>query len=215
MVYSNSLASDGRSLVLDTSVLINLHGCTLGEPILEALPNNILVAGVVVEELESETSRRNGEHSFLNKLIGNGKVERVELTKDETSLFQRLVAGSSSLDDGEAATIAVAYNRQVLPVVDERRGRNWISESSMTVPTCWSLDLLLHPQVKAALGAARVVEAVYLALRNARMRVPDEFCDDVVALIGEERAIECNCLPGYKRRKQAWESRSKREGKNK
>ena len=70
MSCSSSLSDITNPLVLDTSVLINLHACKYGERILAAIPNDILVPEIVAGELEHETSRRNGEHDFLYSLVG-------------------------------------------------------------------------------------------------------------------------------------------------
>ena len=79
MTYSSSITNDSRPLVLDTSVLINLHACKYGEHILSALPNEILVPEIVVSELEHETSRSNGEYRFVQNLIADRIVKSVEL----------------------------------------------------------------------------------------------------------------------------------------
>jgi hypothetical protein len=59
-------------LVHDTRVLINLHACKYRERILAAMPNDTVIPDIVAGELEHETSRRNGEFSFLNSIIANG-----------------------------------------------------------------------------------------------------------------------------------------------
>ena len=108
MAFSSSLTDDLRPLVLDTSVLINLHACTYGGRILRAVPNDIFVSRIVANELEHETSRKNGEHSFLHGLLSGGEVILADMTDDEYALFAELTSGFPSIDDGEAATIAVA-----------------------------------------------------------------------------------------------------------
>jgi hypothetical protein len=52
----------------------------------------------------------------------------------------------------------------------------------------------------AALGDQSALEALYLALRDGRMRIPSESADGVIALIGMERSQDCTCLPGYRER---------------
>jgi hypothetical protein len=49
--------------------------------------------------------------------------------------------------------------------------------------------------VLAALGNTAVADAVFDALRFARMRVPPSLLKWVVDLIGAERAAMCECLP--------------------
>lgn len=78
---------------------------------------------IVAAELEHETSRKNGDHGFLHGLIAGGKVTVAGMTDAEYELFATLSGGSPSLDDGEAATIAIAARRSLRAVVDERKGR--------------------------------------------------------------------------------------------
>lgn len=183
MSYSSSLIDVADSLVLDTSVLINLHACMYGERILSALPNHIVISDVVAGELELEASRRDGEYSFLNSLITNGIVTLVSLTETEFEVFQTLTSTTPSLDDGEAATIAVAACRNYLPVLDERKGRSRVPANCDGNLPCWSLDIFQHPQVIEILGVPDSTEALYLALRKGRMRVHEDHCDHVVGLI--------------------------------
>jgi len=204
MTYSSSLISETRPLVLDTSVLINLHGCKFGERILAAIPNLIAVPEVVAEELENETSRENGEHGFLSSLVEAAKVSIVPLEDEELEIFVRLVTASPSLGDGEAATIAIAATRLYCPVIDERRGRSRAAELMSGIEPAWTLDLLLHSQALSDLGAVQHADALYFALRDARMRIHDTHCDHVVDLIGARRALDCHSLPNYKLRRVDW-----------
>jgi len=198
MSCSSSLIDIVDPLVLDTSVLINLHACKYGERILRAVPNDIIIPEIVVGELEHETSRRNGEYSFLHTLMANGIVMLADLTDAEYEIFHELTSVSPSLDDGEAATIAVAAARNFLPVIDERRGRARALVKARS--PAWSLDIFRHPMAATILGDQSTIDAIYLALRDGRMRIPLEAVEDVIALIGMERSRDCTCLPGYRER---------------
>lgn len=92
MSCSSSLIDIRAPLVLDTSVLINLHASKYGERILSAIPNDMVVPQIVAGELEHETSRRNGEYSFLHALVSGGLVTLANLTDAEyqTSTNSRL-----------------------------------------------------------------------------------------------------------------------------
>lgn len=197
MTYSSYLAYDPRPLVLDTSVLVNLHACTYGERVLMAIPNEIIIPQIVANELEHETSRSNGEHSFLQGLVASGKVTLADMTDEEYELFAELTAGSPSLDDGEAATIAIAVQRRHLAVIDERKGRA-CATTLLDIEPGWSLDLLRHPSVLNEMGVNCALDALYLALRDGRMRVPSAYREDVLNWIGIERAIDCSSLPNFK-----------------
>ena len=74
MTYSSSLTDNGRPLVLDTSVLINLYACAYGDRILAAIPNDIIVPHVVACELRQETSRNDGEREFLRGLVASRRA---------------------------------------------------------------------------------------------------------------------------------------------
>ena len=200
MSCSSSPIDIADPLILDTSVLINLHACKYGERILTSIPNDVVVSAIVAGELEHETSRQNGEHRFLRDLVTGGIVTLASMTDAEYEIFHELASTSPSLDDGEAATIAIAAARHFLPVIDERRGRSRASMLMTTRTPAWSLDLFRHPTVIAVIGDQPALEALYLALRDGRMRIPAESGDDVIALIGMERSRDCSCLPGYRDR---------------
>lgn len=207
MTYSSSITNYQAPLVLDTSVLINLHACRCGGRILCALANEILVPEIVVSELKHETSRSNGEHQFVKDLVADKIVKVVDLDEDGYEIFGSLVVGSSTLGDGEAATIATAARLDCMPVIDDQKGRNQSQVHVADKLPAWSIDLFCHPKVVAELGERLGINSLYLALHDGRMRIHEDHCDYVVNLIGAHRAIKCVSLPGYKVRRLQWEER--------
>jgi hypothetical protein len=163
------------------------------------------VPEIVASELEHETSRSNGEYQFVQDLIADGIVKVVALDKIGYEIFEKLVLGSPSLDDGEAATIATAVGQNYLPVIDDQKGRNMSQIHLANKSPAWTLDLFCHPQVVADLGEKLSINSLYYALHDGRMRVHENHCAYVVSLIGARRAIECPSLPGYKMRRHQWE----------
>lgn len=206
MTFSNSLADTTSPLILDTSVLINLHASRHGEIIIAALPHEVLVPETVVGELNHPTGQSNGEAAFVSHILSTGIAKSISLSDEEYAVFQSIVAGTNSLGDGEAASIALAAHREHFIAMDDRKGRNQARSMSERINLCWSLDLFLLQGVEVALGAEATAEAVFLALRDGRMRIHDSHCDHVVNLIGIERALVCTSLPGYRTRKSQWES---------
>jgi|TARA_R100000005_G_scaffold49016_1_gene23512 predicted nucleic acid-binding protein len=204
MTCLSSLSDTLTPLVPDTSVLINLHACTFGEQVLRAIPNDIVLPETVVAELNHETSHANGENGFIQRLISGNVVKVVQMDDAAARLFETMIRSPGSLDDGEAATIAVAVSQGFQPVVDERKGRARAQDLMNGQAPAWSLDLLVHPAVQSALVGDGYIEAVYLALREGRMRIDEERCDAVVQLIGIERAKDCTSLPGFKARRESW-----------
>ena len=205
MMYSSSLDRDLRPLVLDTSVLINLHCSTYGDRILASLPNLVYVPEIVAQELDyGRGRRRGGEYQFLQDMSATRRVRLVAMNDREFELYQTLISGSQSLDDGEGATIAISASRGLIPVVDERKGRSRCQEVMPEIAPAWSLDLLRHEGVVKALGMPESIECLFLALRDGRMRIDPNHCEEVATLIGAERALNCFCLPNYKYRRPRW-----------
>ncbi len=193
MNFLSSVTDEELVLVIDTSVLISLYACTYGEQILSAIPNKIIVPQIVVSEFERGTQDKNFLPTLANKKI----VELSELTDEEDELFEKFIL---TLDDGESATIAIAINRNILPVIDERKGRGFLIGLNANIVAGWSLDLIRHSKVISKLGSPDDLEALFLALYESHMRIPEERAEEIIALIGEDRARKCTCLPGYKRR---------------
>ncbi len=204
MTCLSSLFDTLTPLVPDTSVLINLHACTFGEQVLRAIPNDVILPETVVAELNHETSHANGENGFIQRLITENVVKVVQMDETAYRIFEALICSPGSLDDGEAATIAIAAAKGFLPVVDERKGRARARELLNGQYPAWSLDLLIHPAVQEAIPDGNYIEAVYLALREGRMRIDEGQCEAVAGLIGFDRALKCYSLPGFKKRKSSW-----------
>jgi predicted nucleic acid-binding protein len=193
MNFSSSLTDAQLALVIDASVLISIHSCTYGKEILSAIPNEIIVPKIVAAEFERGTE----DKMFLPELVRAEIVAVHETNDDEDEIFEKLI---TTLDDGESATIAIAINRNFLPIIDERKGRAHAIALRSSLEPGWSLDLLRHSQVISTLGELKAIEALFLALRESHMRIPEERADQIIALIGSDRAKECTCLPGYRKR---------------
>ncbi len=110
MTFSSSLANVPRPLVLDTSVLINLHACSYGDRVLTAVANDIVVPDIVAAELGHETSRLNGDDSFLHSLIDRGKVHVASMTDVEYEPSPH-----------PSATVANGYRRRLPRRIIRRR----------------------------------------------------------------------------------------------
>jgi predicted nucleic acid-binding protein len=188
------------TLVVDTSAVINLYASKHGEAILSALPAKIIIPQMVSQELEKEASRSTGESDFVKGLACQGLVTIADMSDEEAETFLELTSIYPTLDDGEAATIAIAVSRNFIPVLDERKGRKRAAAMLMLSVPWWSIDLFRHSLVVDALGDKDANEALFLALFRGRMRIPAEQAGLVIDLIGVERAKLCTCLPNYSKR---------------
>ena len=183
-------------VVADTSVIINLNATGCADAILRALPNLCVVVENVSLELQDGRQTGRGDANVLAVLIEQHLVEQAQLGNAGMSQFASLVSGSAveTLDDGEAATIACAIERGAVALIDERKAIRICAERFPTLTVGCTVDVLTHRHVQAALGR-RLADAVFNALDRGRMRVPDQYGQWVVDLIGKERAVRCRSLP--------------------
>lgn len=184
-------------LILDASVVINVIATGCGSAVLAALNRPLVVVDHVVDELEDGRNYGRQDADALAALVVEGRIRRVSLADSDASRFTGLVTGPSieTLDDGEAATIAFAVGSGGIAVIDERKATRICAERFPTLFCKSTVDLLMHPDVESHLSRVILASAVYNALKAARMRVPHQHVDWVVALIGRERAAECPSLP--------------------
>jgi predicted nucleic acid-binding protein len=185
-------------LVADSSTIINLIATGCAPTIIRAVPNPIVVVDVIPGELD--TGRQRGRvHAdrLQQELVAAGHVEIVALSDAGWLHFETLVAGPAqqTLDDGEAATIAYAVERGAVAIIDEKKGTRICASRFPGLGVVSTVDVLLHPEVRNKLGDAAFSDAVYAALRDARMAVFPRHLDDILGIIGLERAAQCPSLP--------------------
>lgn len=184
-------------LTLDASVAINLNATGSVERILDALPNSVVVLDVVARELEAGRAKGRTDADKIAALVKSGRAQLVSLSQECEGNFLALVSGSgaSTLDDGEAATIAWSVAHGGIPVIDEKKGQAICQDRFPAIHACTTTDILAHENVRAALGKADLSDAIFRALTIARMRVPDCHLAWVVQQIGQSRASICTSLP--------------------
>lgn len=184
-------------MVVDASVVINLNATGYAPEIIRAFPNQVVVTDSAIAELASGIRNGHRDAQKLQELIDSGLVQVVGIGKTCTHFYESLIDGDalSTLDDGEAATIAYAHEAHGIAMIDERKARRLCAERFPGLPVYSTVDLLLHDLTLQALGLTLQRETIYRALSIARMRVPPERIDLVVQIIGDERATVCASLP--------------------
>jgi predicted nucleic acid-binding protein len=198
MSSSVFLADPNSVLIADASVVIGLNASGHARRIIELTPCRILVPDNASNELAIGTRFGHDDGAQLDALVAAGLVSRVTLGGIALATYGTLIDGTygETLDDGEAATIAVAVECGGVALLDEKKARRMCKAHFPQIvqgcTTQWLLDAV-------ALGKATQVEAMINTLRKARMRVPPEFMDEVVALIGREAAMDCSSLPRFVR----------------
>lgn len=197
MVAPISSSDPSPGLAADASAVINLIASGQPEQILRSLPHQVLVAREVAEEIEGGRQNGHGNAEALERLIAAGHLTIVELSEQGAAIFEVLTVGDgpSTLDDGEAATIAWAATTGNVAVIDEKKATR-ICEQEYPSLRLWStVDLFAHSHVTEAVGPKMLANAVFSALTVGRMRVLPRLQPWVVNLIGPERAALCHSLP--------------------
>ena len=192
------IRGQGRLLVLDASVLINVGATGFAREILEALVEHAVVVGPAHDEVRGDPRSGARTSNFLGELVEEGILTRVELSGEQAELFVDLAGAPApdDLGDGEAATVAFGAAAGLQLALDDGKARR---VSSARFPGCQlssSIDLLRRESTRLALGADRLTTAVHDALMFARMRVMVPDFEWVIGLIGVERARGC---PGLRR----------------
>jgi predicted nucleic acid-binding protein len=113
-----------------------------------------------------------------------------------------LVAGraSETLDDGEAATLALSLHLGATALIDERKAICIAAGRFPALTVATTTDLLFSAQVRGALSANLFGDALFASLTKARMRVPNHLLDEVCDCLGPDRTLLCLSLPARVRR---------------
>ena len=197
MNSSSFPANPSVPVVADASVIINLNGTASAAAIIDAFPNPFFVTANVRRELSMGESHGHRCGEKLEALISQGLLELAELRPSDDLVYRSLVEGGfeGTLDDGEAATIAYAVGHDGLALIDERKARRICAARFPSLLFASTVETLLHPLVAERLGESGQSEAIFLALRDARMQVPRQGLQEVIERIGANRAVECPSLP--------------------
>jgi predicted nucleic acid-binding protein len=184
-------------LVADASVWINLVAGRHAVEVLRALPKPTIITSIALGELERGREKGRSAHAEVMLLIAAGYVSVIDLPEEAEDVYVSLVAGraSQTLDDGEAATLALAAHLGATALVDERKATSIAATRFPALTVATTTDLLLSMQVCAVLDAGQLSDALFASLMEARMRVPDHLLDEVCACLGPDRTQLCLSLP--------------------
>ena len=181
-------------LVLDTSVLLNLLASGRSRLLLQRISVQVVVPAAVINEVTREPLPADEPTEGLDDLLAVGLLTKVDPSDEEVELALGLAGAPSpdDLDDGEAYAIALAVKLKAAIGVDERKARRIIQTRWPDFSCRFSIELF---QAAAdGMDEAEYADLVYSALRLGRMRIPREYREEVVKLIGIERARLCSSL---------------------
>ena len=126
-----------------------------------------------------------------------------ELAGPSLEHFFDMVSGhtSTSLGDGEAATLGFAYSNRFSAAIDEKKATRIAGERFEAMKLITTIDILAYEPVRTLLGHEMLANATLHALQVARMQVRPHQFDWVVKLIGEDNLAECASLKRLARRR--------------
>lgn len=179
--------------------MINLIASHFALEILDAFPQQMAVVDIVLDELDQGLKNGKNDVGVIHDFVQSNLIQVVCLGAVGEHVFEQLVIGhaSSTLDDGEAASIGYAYEHRLRIAVDERKARRRCKEQYPSLDLLSTVDIFQHSRVQDALGEAKLSLAILNALRRGRMKVLRSHHQWVVDLIGQNEADSCNSLPDY------------------
>ncbi|TPK85703.1 hypothetical protein FJ936_09190 [Mesorhizobium sp. B2-4-13] len=191
-------------IIADTSVIINLNATGIASDIIRSLNVTLRASAVVRDELIDDRISGRNDADLAQQLVRDGLLQFVEFDDESEAVFESLVSGSAetTLDDGEAATLALAITSQGLAIIDERKAVRIAGDRFPALQLLATADLLQSDRILRALGNERLAQAVLRGLKGARMAVAERHHDWIIDLLGDQIG-ECRSLPAALRRASA------------
>lgn len=159
-------------LLLDACVAINLIATQKLDEIAEANGFSFMMVSEAAAEVSSLRTTVDGERIIVPVSVAeytrSGSLEFTELTEDELPLF---VDYAAKLDDGEAATMAVAVSRSLPLATDDKAALRLCTEMELPQPTCTSA-LLRKYSMEAGLTPKEVQRILHMVNDQASFMPP-------------------------------------------
>jgi predicted nucleic acid-binding protein len=189
-------------LVLDASVVVNLNATGFADRVLDAIPVGVFIPDPVIKELRNGIKKGHTDATDLNELLVKGLVSTLKVPASAQAEYIGLVSGSatSSLGDGEAATIASAFAIGAWASIDERKARKICANRYPNIKVASTVDILSHPNVVSSLTKTELSAAILAALEVAHMQVHKHQIDWVINQLPFDRIENCISLPTSVRR---------------
>jgi predicted nucleic acid-binding protein len=185
-----------RTLAHDASVAINLLGTGQAADILRLVNRKYVIEDSARGEVQRDAYNGQAGSASLDALRQSGLLTYSRLGDTALASFLALTGAEppDDLDDGEAATIALAVDIGAVAMLDDKKAIRVAQQRHSSLVVLQTLDFLSCGALVAAVSSAELADIVYAALQNARMRVPLLFQKWTVEVIGYERATKCPSL---------------------
>lgn len=190
-----NLPSD-TPFVFDASALINIASSGFCSEFISLLGRKCIAETIVWREVTTYI-----EKYSLNKNIENavvcGQIDIVDMSDLEASSYIDFITSPhpNTLDDGEAATIAVAQNQKAIAIIDEKKGNRIAGELVPPLDVLSTLDLFRAIEAECHSRDMCLNTALFNSLTQAKMRVPHKHEGWVVQLLSTDQITQCSSLP--------------------
>ena len=189
-------------LVADASVWINLAASGRLDDVISGLSMPVGVPRIALQELQRGEARGYDAFAQVDRLVQSGLVTLLNLEANDEALFLELVAGETAetLDDGEAATLALSIRLNAIAAIDERKATTLAGRRFKNLVIRSTTELMFDTLPQDDDAGGPLADALFGALRGARMRVPPHLQSRVAELLGPNRVSQCASLPASFRR---------------
>lgn len=182
-------------LVFDASALINILSTNHSAAIFKHIKTNNFVETLVIREI-TRNSHSKARDVVIRNLLDNNHLKIVDMSQEETSHFIHLISAPfpDALDDGEAATLAIAKHRNCTAIIDEKKAMRIANTTTPPMSTKSTLDILKWASQEKHLNPSQTSEAILNALITAKMRVPLNFEEWITSILNADDLIRCTSL---------------------
>ena len=182
--------------VFDASALINIAASGYCVEILASLGRKCLAETIVWREL-SDHIEKYDINKNIELAVSNEHLDIGDMVSHESTMFLNLITAPhpNTLDDGEAATIAVAHFRGSIAIIDEKKGRRIAETFAPPVQIMSTLDLFRMIENNCNSKDVCLNSALFNSLTQARMRVPVEHETWVINRLSSQQIEQCQSLP--------------------
>ena len=184
-----SLELDGRDVVLDASVFINLLATEIPGKILQGLGVKAFVEERTLAEVTRHPVPYHDLATTLEGLFRSGLLTLGKLNGAGHTLFYELVANDivGGLDDGESATIAFAITQGLLATIDEKKATRIMRERWPSSHLANTVTLLAQQKLVNFIGRDMLSSACCSAARYGRMHIPSDAKEWFATVVGNAR----------------------------
>jgi len=201
MHLSGSPSNRVSPLIGDASFWINLFATGQSESLLNVFGELPRITDTALRELGRGRSKGRCAAELMDTLVcaGGVKVERCAAEDEQAFLNLTIGPAENTLDDGEAATLVCASRLGGTAIIDERKATSLAEIVFPKIQIISTVELIIEAGKISKLNGDFISDAIFNALVDARMRVPDRYLSTVVSLLGAERASKCLSLPAHVR----------------